>query len=149
MPEQIPATTAESSQTFQPSARRVLLGFALAPLLPGFYATMFFAQPWAFPIGLAMSYPSALLFGLPLYLMGRRHGRTHWWACVIGGLISAAPAMVLYRIIGTPPHLEAFDLLNGLGVLLWGGFTGICFWLLALAGRTPLDLRSFFGVGHF
>ena len=38
-----------------PQTSRIVLGFVLAPLLPAFYATMFFAQPWAFPIGVALS----------------------------------------------------------------------------------------------
>ena len=130
-----------------PQSARVVLGFILAPLLPAFYAAMFFAQPWAFPIGLALSYPAALLFGVPLFLLCRHKGWMGWWQMSLCGLLCALPLLLLYRHVGTPPHLEAFDLFNALVLEAWGAFTGLCFWLLAIAGASPVNLRVLFGLG--
>lgn len=130
-----------------PQTARVVLAFVLAPLLPAFYAAMFFAQPWAFPIGVALSYPAALLFGVPLYLACRRCGWLAWWHLGLCGLLCALPLLLLYWRVGAPPHLEPFDPLNGLVLVAWGFFTGCCFWLLAVAGKSPMSLRVLFGVG--
>jgi hypothetical protein len=54
---------------------RIVLGFAVAPLLPAFYTALLFAQPWAFPFGILASFPAALMVGLPAFLMLRRHRR--------------------------------------------------------------------------
>jgi hypothetical protein len=128
-------------------ASRVLLGFALAPLLPGFYATLFFAQPWAFPIGLGLSYPTALLVGLPLFLGFRRQGWLAWWQMMLCGLLASLPLLLLYRLHGAPPHLQDFDWFNALVLEGWGAFTGLVFWLLAIAGAAPPSLRILFGFG--
>lgn len=130
-----------------PQTSRIVLGFLLAPLLPAFYATMFFAQPWAFPIGLALSYPAALLFGLPLFLAFRSQGWLKWWHMTLCGLLCAVPLLLLYWQVGQPPHLEAFGLLNALVLEAWGGFAGLSFWLLAIAGTSPVRLHVLFGFG--
>lgn len=126
---------------------RVMLGFALAPMLPAFYSALFFAQPWAFPIGVGLSYPAALLIGLPLFLLLRRHGRLGWWQLALCGAACALPAMLLYAWVGAPPHLEPFDLANGLYLELWGAFSGVSFWLIAVAGTSPVSLGVLFGLG--
>jgi len=138
------------SDTSQRSAQpisRVMLGFVLAPLLPAFYAALFFAQPWAFPIGLCLSYPAALLFGVPLFFGFRRLGWLAWWQMCLCGLLSTLPLVLLYWQLGAPPHLGAFDPLNAVVLAGWGGFTGLSFWLLAISGTTPLTLQVFFGLG--
>jgi hypothetical protein len=126
---------------------RVLLGFVLAPLLPAFYAALFFAQPWAFPIGLCLSYPAALVFGVPLFFGFRRMAWLAWWQMSLCGMISAVPLVLLYWQLGAPPHLGAFDPLNAVVLEGWGGFTGLSFWLLAIAGTTPVNFRVLLGLG--
>jgi hypothetical protein len=126
--------------------QRVVLGFAVAPMLPAFYATLFFAQPWAFPYGIALAYPSALLIGLPLYLVLHRRQRLGWWQLGLTGMCCAVPAVLMYRHVGTPPHLEPFEWLNALYLEAWGGFAGLSFWLLSVAGKTPVTVRMLFGV---
>ena len=126
--------------------RRVVLGFALTPMLPAFYATLFFAQPWAFPYGIALAYPAALLLGLPLYLGLRRRQRLGWWQLALAGMICAVPAVLAYRYAGTPPHLEPFDWLAALYLEAWGAFAGLSFWLLAVAGSAPVTVRVLFGI---
>jgi len=124
----------------------VLLGFALSPMLPAFYAALFFAQPWCFPYGVALAYPSALLIGVPLYLGLRRSQRLGWWQLSLAGMVCAVPAVVAYRLVGAPPHLEPFDWLSAVYLEAWGAFTGLSFWLLALAGTTPVTVRVLFGM---
>jgi hypothetical protein len=126
---------------------RIVLGFVLAPMLPAFYAALFFAQPWAFPIGVCLSYPAALLVGLPLFLGCRRLGWLAWWQMSLCGLLTAVPLELLYWQLGAPPHLGAFDPLNALALAGWGAFAGLSFWLLAIAGKTPITLQVFFGLG--
>ena len=126
--------------------QRVLLGFAVAPMLPAFYSALFFAQPWAFPYGVALSYPCALLLGLPLYLGLRRRQRLGWWQLALAGMICAVPAVLAYRYAGTPPHLEPFDWLAALYLEAWGAFAGLSFWLLAVAGSAPVTVRVLFGI---
>ena len=126
---------------------RILLGFILAPFLPTFYAALFFAQPWAFPIGLCLSYPAALLFGVPLFLGFRRMGWLAWWQMSLGGLLCTVPLLLLYWQMGAPPHLGGFDLFNALVLEGWGAFAGFSFWLMAIAGTTPISLQVLFGIG--
>lgn len=126
--------------------QRVLLGFAVAPALPAFYAALFFAQPWAFPYGIALAYPSALLLGLPIFLVLRRQQRLGWWQLGLTGMVCAAPAIIAYRHVGTPPHLEPFEWLAALYLMAWGGFAGLSFWLLSVAGKSPVTARMLFGV---
>lgn len=126
---------------------RVLLAFALAPMLPAFYSAMFFAQPWAFPIGMALSYPAALLLGAPLLMILRRREWLGWWQLSLCGLVCALPVIWLYWYVGTPPHLEPFSWPGALTVFAWGGFSGFSFWLLAISGTTPISLPMLFGAG--
>jgi hypothetical protein len=124
--------------------RRLLTAFALTPLLSGFYPAIFLAEPMTMPIGLVVAYASALLFGLPLLLMfDRRQWRT-WWHFTIGGAICAVPAMMVYGIVGTPEHLPRFGPLAASAVLGWGASSGMVFWLLGIAGDTPVSWRSLF-----
>lgn len=126
--------------------QRVVLGFALAPMLPAFYATLFFAQPWAFPYGIVLAYPSALLIGLPLYLLLRKRERLGWWQLALVGMVCAVPSILAYHHVGTPPHLEPFEWLSAFYLEAWGGFTGLGFWLLAVAGNSPVTARVLFGL---
>ena len=128
-----------------PHPRQVFLGFALVPVLPGFYATIFFAQPWAFPIGLCVSYPSALLVGVPVFLLLRGHGWLDWWAFALGGAACALPATLAYGWVQTPPHLEPFSPYNAFLTIGWGVFSGLMFWLLALCGVSPPTWRQLIG----
>ncbi len=140
------ASSSLTATPIQPFSR-VVLGFALAPMLPAFYATLFFAQPWAFPYGIALSYPAALLIGLPLYLALRRRNRLGWWQLGLVGMVCAIPAVLAYRHTGTPPHLEPFDWIGALCLEAWGAFTGLSFWLLSVAGTAPVTVRVLLGFG--
>jgi len=124
--------------------RRLALAFTLTPLLPAFYPAIFLAEPWAIPAGLALAYPSALLFGLPLGLLFKRMCWRKWWQFALGGAACALPSVVLYALIGTPAHFQRFGSLPALGLLFIGACSGAAFWLLGVAGETPVTLRSLF-----
>jgi hypothetical protein len=127
--------------------RRIVLGFALAPLLPGFYAALLFGQPWAFPIGLALSYPTALLFGMPLLIILRRRNWLAWWQFGLCGAVCVLPLELFYWSVGVPPHLEAFGFFNAVLLEGWGILTGLIFWLLVIFGTSPVRWRELFGLG--
>jgi hypothetical protein len=127
--------------------RRLLLAFAITPFLPGFYGALLFGQPWALPIGVATAYPSAIVFGVPLLIFLRSRQCIQWWAFVLAGMVCAVPALVVYAYLGDVPHLQPFDVVNALALLAWGAFSGACFWLLGIAGDSPLRLRDLFDVG--
>lgn len=125
--------------------RRVVLGLLLVPMLPGFYSTLLFGQPWAFPIGLLLAYPTALLIGVPLLFLFNRRGWLAWWQLGLCGAICVLPLQLLYWHFRTPPHLEAFSLVNVLLLQVWGLFAGLTFWLLAIFGDTPVGWRELLG----
>ena len=126
---------------------RILLAFAVTPFLPGFYGALLFGQPWAFPVGLAVAYPVALLLGAPLLFLMHRAQRLEWWSFVVTGIACTLPVLIGYAWMGEVPHLESFGALNALIVLAWGAFSGACFWLIGVAGQTPLRIRDIFDAG--
>ena len=126
---------------------RILLAFAVTPFLPGFYGALLFGQPWAFPVGLAVAYPIVLLIGAPLLWLMRRANRLQWWAFVTAGIACTLPVVVGYAWMDDVPHLESFSALNALIVLAWGAFSGACFWLIGVAGDSPLRIRDIFDAG--
>lgn len=128
--------------------RRIVLGLVITPILPGFYSTLLFGSPWAFPIGLALAYPTILLLGLPLLFAFSRRNWVSWWQLSLVGAICALPLVLLYWHVGQPPHLEAFSLYNAFLLEAWGLFSGLAFWLLAISGETPVSWRELLGLGQ-
>lgn len=128
--------------------RRMILGLVMAPMLPGFYSTLLFGQPWAFPLGILLSYPTAILMGMPLLLFFSRRNWLTWWQLGLCGAICVLPLELLYWVVQQPPHLEAFSLFNALLLVAWGVFAGFVFWLLAVAGTTSIGWRELLGLGR-
>lgn len=126
--------------------RRVIVGLVLAPLLPGFYSTLLFGSPWAFPISLLLSYPTALALGLPMLLFCSRHDWMSGWHLMLIGGVSVLPLQILYWYVETPPHLEAFSFSNALLLEGWGLFAGLAFWLVAISGNEPVGWRELLGL---
>ncbi|HKT73698.1 MAG TPA: hypothetical protein VJQ47_12460 [Steroidobacteraceae bacterium] len=127
--------------------RRLALAFALTPLLSAFYPAIILAEPYAIPVGTIAAYGSILFLGLPLaFLFDRRYWRS-WWQFAVGGVVCSLPSLITYAVIRSPPHLPSFGFLPGLGVLLWGAGSGVVFWLLGVAGDSPVTLRSLLDLG--
>jgi hypothetical protein len=96
------------------------------------------------PIGLGISYVSAVLFGIPLVLYFNRRGQRRWGMYIIGGAVCSLPTVLLYSMVSPPDHLLPFGPIPVLGLLLWGASSGIVFWMIGIAGSTSFDLRSVF-----
>jgi hypothetical protein len=126
---------------------RIVLAFCVTPALLAFYAALFMAQPWLLPIGLAAGYACELIVGLPAFLILHRSQRLGWWAFVLAGVVCSLPAIAGYWSIGSIPHLQKFDAAAGFAMCAWGAIGGAFFWLLGLAGDSPLKWRNFFDLG--
>jgi hypothetical protein len=125
--------------------KRLFTAFALTPLLSGFYPAIFLAEPSLMPIGLVLAYGSTVLFGIPLVAYFDRQSVRDWYMYVVGGTACSLPTVLLYAFLPTlPEHLSPFGTVPVLGVLVWGGSSGIVFWMIGIAGDSAVSLRSLF-----
>ncbi len=124
--------------------KRLFTAFALTPLLAGFYPAIFLAEPGIMPIGLLLSYASTVLFGIPLVMYFDRRGVRAWWMYIAGGTACSLPTVALYAFAPLPDHLQPFGPVPVLGLLLWGGSSGIVFWMIGISGESAVSLRSLF-----
>ena len=114
---------------------RVVAGFLLAPVLPAFYTVILYGQPWAFPVGLALAYPSALVIGLPAFLVLHHYRREGWSTLATCGAFCAVPSLLIYWRVHTPDHFEPFNWDNSVYLVAWGIVSGLVFWLIVSAGE--------------
>jgi hypothetical protein len=136
--------TAPPPESLPLDRRRLLTAFAVTPLLAGFYPAIFLAEPSIMPLGLLLSYASTVLFGIPLVIyFDRRHVR-EWWMYIAGGTACSLPTVLLYALAPLPEHLQPFGPIPVLGLLFWGGSSGIVFWMIGIAGDSSVSLRSLF-----
>jgi hypothetical protein len=122
---------------------RLFTAFALTPLLAGFYPAIFLAEPSIMPIGLLLAYASTTVFGIPLVMYFHRRGVREWWMYIAGGTACSLPTVLLYALAPLPDHLQPFGPIPVLGLLFWGGSSGIVFWMIGVAGDSPVSLRTF------
>src|SRR5207253_5844960 len=54
------------------------------------------------------------------------------------------PTVLLYALVPLPDHLLPFGPIPVLGLLFWGGSSGIVFWMIGIAGDSAVSLRSLF-----
>ena len=78
---------------------------------------------------LPVAYMSSLLFGLPLYILCKRHGWLSWWHSLVGGLLCAVPysAFLLY---GNPLSYSV-QVLVGFCFAV-GALVGVTFWAFGI-----------------
>ncbi len=124
--------------------KRLFTAFALTHMLAGFYPAIFLAEPSPMPIGLTLSYASTVLFGVPLVIYFDRRGVRQWWMYIAGGTACSLPTVLLYAFAPLPEHLKPFGPLPVLALLLWGGSSGILFWMIGVAGDSSVSLRTSF-----
>ena len=124
--------------------KRLFTAFLLTPMLAGFYPAMFLGEPRILPIGLALAYVSAAVFGIPLIILFDRRRVRDWWLFTIGGAVCALPTVILYAFAPTPDHLDPFGWVPMLQVLLWGASSGLLFWMVGVAGETPVNMTTLF-----
>jgi hypothetical protein len=124
--------------------RRLVTAFLLTPLLAGFYPALMLAEPVVMPISMVLSYGSAFVFGIPLMLICHRCGVRQWWIYLLGGIGCSLPTVVLYALAPLPEYLMPFGLMPALAVVFWGASSGGVFWMIGVAGDTPVRLRTLF-----
>jgi hypothetical protein len=124
--------------------KRLLTAFALTPLLAGFYPALLLAEPSIMPIGLVLAYASTVLFGVPLVLYFDRRRVRDWWMYIAGGTACSLPTVVLYALAPLPEHLQPFGTIPVLGLLFWGGSSGIVCWMIGVAGDSAVSLKTLF-----
>lgn len=124
--------------------RRLVMAFALTPLLSGFYPAIFLAAPEMMPMSLVLAYASTVLFGLPLVFYFNHRGVREWWMYVAGGIACAVPTIILYALAPLPSYLLPFGVVPVLGLLFWGASSGIVFWMIGIAGDSAVSLRTLF-----
>jgi hypothetical protein len=124
------------------SARRITFALLVTPLLAPFYAAILFGHPWVLPIGLMLSYPSALLIGAPTLVLLIRNRWAGWCQCAAAGMLCSVPAIALYSRWSELPQVDPFSAGNAATLLAWGAFSGLCFWLLGISGDSPVTIRT-------
>jgi hypothetical protein len=124
--------------------KRLFTAFALTPLLAGFYPAIFLAEPSLMPIGLVLSYASTVLFGVPLVAYYDRRGVRDWYMYIAGGTACSLPTVLLYAFAPLPEYVQPFGAMPVLALLMWGGSSGIVFWMIGVAGDSAVSLRSLF-----
>jgi hypothetical protein len=128
---------------------RLITAFAIAPLAPlipavlAFMAGLLSTNDVGFLVFVAISYgyPATLLFGIPLFVASRGRRWLRLWQIALGGAIigGVVPGLILgslaYLSGGVPGNaLRAVISFVVLGVV-WGGLSGLAFWLIAIRGR--------------
>ena len=121
---------------------RLMLAFAITPLVPAFYGAFFFAQPWDIAVLMPYAYLAELFVGLPLALWYRHRRQRGPLYYGLGGFICSLPLLLTYEWIGVPPHFAPFDWIAASTVGGGGVVTGFAFWLLAVAGESPIRWRD-------
>jgi hypothetical protein len=124
--------------------KRLFTAFCLTPLLAGFYPAIFLAEPSLMPIGLVLAYASTAVFGIPLVAYFDRRGVREWYMYIAGGSACSVPTVLLYAFGPLPDHLQPFGAVPVVSVLVWGASSGIVFWMIGIAGESPVSLRSLF-----
>jgi hypothetical protein len=124
--------------------RRLVTAFLLTPLLAGFYPALLLAEPIVMPISMVLSYGSTVLFGIPLVLLVHRRGVRQWWVYLLGGVACSLPTVALYALAPLPEYLMPFGPMPALAVIFWGASSGGVFWMIGVAGDTPVRLRTLF-----
>ena len=136
--------TAPPCEALPLDRNRLFTAFVLTPLLSGFYPAIFLAEPSIMPIGLLLAYASTTVFGIPLVMYFDRRGVREWWMYIAGGTACSLPTVLLYALVPLPDHLQPFGPIPVLGLLFWGGSSGIVFWMIGVAGDSPVSWRSLF-----
>lgn len=103
-------------------------GVVFSLLLSGGEAAYLEAVPaillYSLIFGVPVALGHALLLGLPAYLGLERHYRLHWWSAMMaGGVIGAAPVLLLLRPVTAWDVISLLLIAGGSGVV-----GGLVFW---------------------
>lgn len=118
--------------------KRLLLGFALAPLAPGLlllpmvFLGRGYEVLWFMKVVAWISYPAMLVLGLPAHLLLQRFGLAGLWPYVFAGMFGG---VVVARVV-----FHSFFTAMTVIVPLFGAMCGAAFWLIAC--RDELETRE-------
>jgi len=115
---------------------RIVLGFALSPLASGVFNVAFMGNPYAFGI-VILSYPFALMLGIPAFIIARYLDWLSLRAVIAGGAGLGFLAGIIVGLAGSGfGGYPAWSVI--LGFLLFaahGAVVAGLFWLIALWRR--------------
>jgi hypothetical protein len=124
---------------------RTIGGFLVAPL-GGLIAACLFVLPWIgelgglgsyLVVGIIYAYPSAILIGLPLYLLTKRAiGHLRFWHFVVGGIATALPGLYFVLAPENVPYFQRTWLLNTFLCVVTGAVAGVVLWLFLKEHRS-------------
>jgi hypothetical protein len=117
---------------------RAVSGFLVAPLF-GVIAACLLVLPWIGEleglatyvlVGILYAYPSAILVGLPLYvLMKHARGTVSFWHFVGGGVASALPGLYFVLAPENVPYFQRTWPVDTVLCLTAGAAAGVVLWL--------------------
>jgi len=122
---------------------RPVIGFLVAPVVGVALATVivfgretYTVWPIYLFAGSAIAYASALLFGLPSYLVLKRITKLEWWQVALAGAVCGLP----YWLISEYPYTTAYFQRQGVTNLILyvaaGVIAGLVFWAI-IHGAAP------------
>ena|SRR5688572_28986251 len=116
---------------------RPVLGFVLAPIvgvavsLAVVFGREVLVVWWVYLlVGGAVAYVSALLFGLPAYLLMKRRGKLRAWQIVLIGALCGLPFWVISEFPFASAYFRNQGLQNLILYLIAGGTAGLVFWAI-------------------
>jgi hypothetical protein len=120
---------------------RAVIGFLVAPVAGVALVTLIafgreiYSVWWIYLVaGSAIAYASALLFGLPSYLVMKRVTKLKWWQIAMAGGACGLP----YWLISEYPYTTAYFHNQGLTNLFLyvaaGAIAGLVFWFITRGG---------------
>lgn len=112
---------------------RIVLGFALAPLASGVLQSVIMLSPLSFSSIVMFSYPLALLFGIPGFLLARRKGWTSLKATVLAGAgLGLLASMLVNFFLDLPGFGLAAVAIGAALCAAHGAAVALAFWFIAL-----------------
>jgi len=80
--------------------------------------------------GYLYAYPSALLFGMPLYLLLRHVIRLRWWHAIAGGFICSLPGWFASSYPFSGGYFERQGVFDFVLIATSGALSGLIFWFI-------------------
>jgi hypothetical protein len=116
---------------------RLIMGFLVAPVIGVLLAVFIvfgrevYSVLWVYLIlGSAIAYASALLFGLPGYLVMKRFTKLAWWQVALAGGLCGIPYWLISEYPYTSAYFKNQGLTNLLLYVIAGVVAGLAFWLI-------------------
>jgi len=116
---------------------RTIVGFFVAPVVGVALATLIVFGREIYAVwstyllaGSVIAYASALLFGLPSYLVMRRRRMLKWWQISLAGGVCSLPYWLISEYPYTTAYFQDQGLTNLVLYVAVGAIAGLVFWLI-------------------